>query len=69
MAGRIRSRRRNAAQVAERVLEESLHDEAFDHDTNGVSENDDPVYDPPQQRRPRKPGNSVYNPSGRTYKN
>ena len=63
MADRIRDRRRNAAQVAERALEEIRRDGAFDYDpnfeyiieddTNGFNENDDPVYEQQQQRRPR----------------
>ena len=54
MADRIRDRQRNAAQVAERALEEIRYDGTFDHDpnseniieddTNGLNENDDPVY-------------------------
>ncbi|CEP22321.1 unnamed protein product [Cyberlindnera jadinii] len=69
MADRIRDRRRNAAQVAERALEEIRRDGAFDYDpnfeyiiendTNGFNENDEPVYEQQQQRRPQ---NSVYNP-------
>ena len=64
MADRIRVRRRNAAQVAERASEEIRRDGAFDYDpnfehiieddTNGFNENDDPVYEQQQQRRPRR---------------
>ena len=75
VAGRIGDRRRNAAQVAERVLaeralEEIGRDGAFDYDpsfehiiednTNGFNGNDDPIYEQ-QQRRPR---NSLYSRGG-----
>ena len=71
MADRIRDRRRNAAQVAERALEEIRLDGAFDYDsnfeyiieddTNGFHENDNPVYEQ-QQWRPRRPHNLGLNP-------
>ena len=38
------------AQVAERALEVIRHDGAFDHDTNGFNENNDPVYEQQQRR-------------------
>ena len=63
MADRIRVRERNAAQLAERALEDIRLDGAFDHDTNGFNENDDPVYEQ-EQRRSRRPQNSVCNPGG-----
>ena len=63
MTDRIGDRWRNAAQVARRALEEIGRDGACDYDpnfeyiieddTNGFNENDDPVYEQHQQRRPR----------------
>ncbi|CEP24086.1 unnamed protein product [Cyberlindnera jadinii] len=64
MADRMRCGRQSTAQVAERALEEIRCDGAFDHDpdfehtieddTNGFTDNDDPVYDQQPQHRPRR---------------
>ena len=74
MADIIKDRRRNTAQVEERVSDEIRCDGAFDHDpnfeyiieddTNGFNENDDPVYEQQQLRRPLRLWNSVWNPGG-----
>ncbi|ODV75025.1 uncharacterized protein CYBJADRAFT_166788 [Cyberlindnera jadinii NRRL Y-1542] len=56
MADRIRDRQRNAAQVAERALEEIRYDGTFDHDPNSENIIED------EHQRPQRPRSSVYNP-------
>ena len=68
----MRGRRRNKAEVTDRGLEEIRCDGVFDYDpcfehiieddTDGFKENDDPVYEQQQERRPWRAHNLELNP-------